>query len=85
MTSAPGGSAKCSRTRRPSPASQVSPPRRVLREDASGQSWYSNDTTTKHLAWGGLAIGAALAVVCPPAGIAAIAGGRTAGDCRARA
>lgn len=25
-----------------------------------------HDTTTKHLAWGGLAIGAALTVVCPP-------------------
>jgi hypothetical protein len=38
-----------------------------------------HDTTTKHLAWGGLAIGAALTVVCPPAGIAALAAGGAAG------
>jgi hypothetical protein len=40
-----------------------------------------HDTTTKHLAWAGVAVGAALTVVFPPAGIAAlaVAGGAGAG------
>lgn len=52
----------------------------VLTKNENGQLEVErHDTTTKHLAWGGLAIGAALAVVCPPAGIAAIAVGGGAG------
>lgn len=52
----------------------------VLTKGEDGQLQVErHDTTTKHLAWGGLAIGAALTVVCPPAGIAAIAAGAGAG------
>lgn len=47
----------------------------VLTKDETGQLQVErHDTTTKHLAWGGVALGAALAVVCPPAGIAVAAG-----------
>jgi uncharacterized membrane protein len=38
-----------------------------------------HDSTTKHLGWAGAAIGGALLVVCPPAGIAAVAAGAGAG------
>jgi uncharacterized membrane protein len=38
-----------------------------------------HDSTTKHLGWAGAAIGGALIVVCPPAGIAAVATGAGAG------
>ena len=52
----------------------------VLTKGEDGQLQVErHDTTTKHLAWGGAAIGAALLVVCPPAGIAAIATGAGAG------
>jgi len=34
-----------------------------------------HDTTAKHLAWGGVLVGAALGVIFPPLGLAALAGG----------
>ena len=47
----------------------------VLTKDENGQLQVErHDSTTKHLAWTGVAVGAALAVVCPPAGIAALGG-----------
>jgi hypothetical protein len=48
----------------------------VLTKDADGNLQVErHDTTAKHLAW----VGAALVVVAPPAGIAAIAGGAGVG------
>lgn len=47
----------------------------VLTKDAQGQLEVErHDSTTKHLAWTGAALGGALTVVCPPAGIAVAAG-----------
>jgi uncharacterized membrane protein len=52
----------------------------VITKDENGQlEVQRHDSTTKHLAWTGVAIGAALMVVCPPAGIAAVAAGAGAG------
>ncbi len=48
----------------------------VLTRDADGQLQVErHDSTTKHLAWGGAVLGGALVVVCPPAGVAAVAAG----------
>ncbi len=52
----------------------------VLTKDENGQLQVErHDSTTKHLAWTGVAVGAALTVVCPPAGVAALAAGGGAG------
>ena len=52
----------------------------VLTKDENGQLQVErHDSTTKHLGWTGVAIGAALTVVCPPAGVAAVAAGGAAG------
>jgi uncharacterized membrane protein len=52
----------------------------VLTKDENGQLQVErHDSTTKHLAWAGVAVGAALCVVCPPAGIAVVAAGAGAG------
>ena len=52
----------------------------VLTKDENGQLQVErHDSTTKHLAWTGVAVGAALCVICPPAGIAAVAAGGGAG------
>jgi uncharacterized membrane protein len=52
----------------------------VLTKDENGQLQVErHDSTTKHLAWTGVAVGAAQCVICPPAGIAAVAAGAGAG------
>jgi uncharacterized membrane protein len=52
----------------------------VITKDENGQLDVArHDSTAKHLGWTGAAIGAALLVVCPPAGIAAVAAGAGAG------
>jgi uncharacterized membrane protein len=54
----------------------------VLTKNAAGELEVErHDSTAKHLAWGGAILGAALVVVAPPAGIAALAtgGGALAG------
>jgi hypothetical protein len=38
-----------------------------------------HDTTAKHLAWGGVAMGAFLGVLAPPIGLAFLTGGLAAG------
>ena len=60
----------------------------VLTKDADGQLQEErHDSTTKHLAWGGIALGAALAVVAPPVGVGMLASagaiGGAGGDRRA--
>jgi uncharacterized membrane protein len=48
----------------------------VLAKDASGELQVErHDSTAKHMAWGGALIGAALCIVAPPVGIAAVAAG----------
>src|SRR5512140_604262 len=48
----------------------------VLTKDAAGELQVErHDSTAKHFAWGGALIGAALVIVAPPVGIAAIAAG----------
>jgi uncharacterized membrane protein len=48
-------------------------------QDSTGQLEVErHDSTAKHLAWGGALIGAGLAVICPPAGIALLAAGGAA-------
>jgi len=52
----------------------------VITKNANGELQVErHDSTTKHLAWTGVAVGAALLVVCPPAGIAAVEAGAGAG------
>jgi uncharacterized membrane protein len=52
----------------------------VLTKNEDGQLEVErHDSTTKHLAWTGVAVGAALCVICPTAGIAAVAAGAGAG------
>jgi uncharacterized membrane protein len=51
----------------------------VLTKDAAGELTVErHDSTTKHAAWGGAVLGAALVVVAPPAGLVAIAAGGAA-------
>ena len=46
----------------------------VLTKDADGNLQEErHDSTAKHLAWGGVALGAALAVVVPPVGVGVLA------------
>ena len=46
----------------------------VLTKDAHGQLQEErHDSTAKHLAWGGVALGAALAIVAPPVGVGVLA------------
>ena len=46
----------------------------VLTKDADGKLQEErHDSTAKHLAWGGIALGAALAVVAPPVGVGMLA------------
>jgi len=48
----------------------------VLAKDANGELQVErHDSTAKHMAWGGALIGAALIIVAPPVGIAAVAVG----------
>jgi uncharacterized membrane protein len=48
----------------------------VLTKDASGELQVErHDSTAKHFAWGGALLGAALVIVAPPVGIAAVAAG----------
>ena len=48
----------------------------VLTKDATGElAVERHDSTTRHAAWGGAVLGAALVIVAPPAGLAAIAVG----------
>lgn len=48
----------------------------VLTKNAAGELEVErHDSTAKHLAWGGAILGAALVVVAPPAGVAALAAG----------
>jgi len=48
----------------------------VLAKDADGELQVErHDSTAKHFAWGGALLGAALVIVAPPVGIAAIAAG----------
>ena len=52
----------------------------VLTKDENGKIQEErHDSTTKHLGWTGAAVGAALTVVFPPAGIAVLAGAAGAG------
>jgi hypothetical protein len=52
----------------------------VLTKDAAGNVQVErHDSTTKHLAWGGAILGAALVVVAPPVGAAVLASGAAAG------
>jgi uncharacterized membrane protein len=52
----------------------------VITKDENGELQVErHDSTAKHLGWAGAAIGGALLVVCPPAGIAAVAAGAGAG------
>jgi len=54
----------------------------LLTKDADGELQVEqHDSTTKHAAWGGAVLGAALVLVAPPVGLAAIAvgGGAMAG------
>ena len=52
----------------------------VLTKDENGQLQVErHDSTTKHLAWTGVAVGAALCVICPPAGVGSLAAGAGAG------
>jgi uncharacterized membrane protein len=47
----------------------------VLTKDAHGQLQEErHDSTAKHLAWGGIALGAALSVVAPPVGVSMLVG-----------
>ncbi len=51
----------------------------VLTKDAAGELQVErHDSTAKHFAWGGALVGAALVIVAPPVGIAAIAAGGAA-------
>jgi uncharacterized membrane protein len=51
----------------------------VLTKDADGDLQVErHDSTAKHFAWGGALIGAALVIVAPPVGIAAVAAGGAA-------
>jgi uncharacterized membrane protein len=46
----------------------------VLAKDANGELQVErHDSTAKHFAWGGALVGAALCIVAPPVGIAAVA------------
>jgi uncharacterized membrane protein len=46
----------------------------VLTKDSDGKLQEErHDSTTKHLAWGGIALGAALAIVAPPVGVGMLA------------
>jgi uncharacterized membrane protein len=48
----------------------------VLTKDAHGQLQVErHDSTTKHLAWGGGVLGAALVILVPPVGVSVAAGG----------
>jgi uncharacterized membrane protein len=52
----------------------------VLTKDANGQLQEErHDSTTKHLAWGGIILGAALTVVAPPVGVGMLAGAGVVG------
>ena len=52
----------------------------VLTKDADGKLQEErHDSTTKHLAWGGIALGAALAIVAPPVGVGMLAGAGAVG------
>ena len=52
----------------------------VLTKDADGKLQEErHDSTAKHLAWGGVALGAALAVVVPPVGVGMLAGAGAVG------
>ena len=52
----------------------------VLSKDDGGKLRMDrHDSTTKHLLWGGVALGAALAVVAPPVGLAMLAGAGAVG------
>jgi Protein of unknown function (DUF1269) len=52
----------------------------VLTKDANGQLQEErHDSTAKHLAWGGVALGAALALVAPPVGVGMLAAGALGG------
>lgn len=51
----------------------------VLTKDATGELQVErHDSTAKHFAWGGALLGAALVIVAPPVGIAAVATGGAA-------
>jgi len=50
----------------------------VVEKDATGELKIDrHDTSAKHLAWGGVILGAALTVVAPPIGITTLAGATT--------
>ncbi len=52
----------------------------VLTKDPEGNLQVErHDSTAKHLAWGGVLCGAAVAVVAPPVGVGMLAGGTLAG------
>lgn len=52
----------------------------VLHKEPNGKlKMDRHDTTAKHLAWGGVAMGAFLGVIAPPIGLAFLTGGLAAG------